>query len=230
MEIYIVRHGLSEANEKKILQGRIDFPLADEGRRQSHHLGKYFTERQIAFDRAVASNLSRAKETAEIILGYQGNPPLIEEEEGFQEVDIGDLQGLNGEEVTEKFPQYYGRGPERWMDFSEFGGETWTALCSRVNEAMPRYVNKDNLLDDTRLLIVAHGGVIRAMMSQLLCTSANFMFLRVENCCHIKINYMAIRGHTRRYIEYILPLDEMLVGGKPFEHGISGEERDKLVS
>ena len=230
MEIYIVRHGLSEANAKMILQGRIDYPLCDEGRRQAHHVGRYFCERKIGFDQAVTSNLSRASETAEIILSYQRNPPLLEKEEAFQEVDIGDLRGLTREEVDNKFPTYYNRGPESWLDFSEFGGETRAALYTRIDNAMPRYVNPDSLLDNTRLLIVAHGGVIRAMIRHLSEVDSDFMFLRIENCCHIKMNHMKIHGHVRRYIEYILPLDEGLVNGEPFVHGISEEDRSQLVS
>ena len=230
LEIYIVRHGLSEANEKKILQGGIDFPLSDEGRRQAHHVGMYFSERGIHFDKVVTSILSRARETAEIILSYQENSPSLEEEEQFKEIDTGDLQGLTMDEVRDKYPSYYMRSYMGWLDFSEFGGENWEELYARVDKAMQKYILPEEQMGDGRLLLVVHGGVIRAMLRSLSGVSVNFMFLRVANCSQMKINHIMAQGQVRRYIEYFLPLSETLVGGKPFVHGISEEERDKLVS
>lgn len=230
MEIYIVRHGLSEANEKNVLQGQIDYPLSDEGRRQAHHIGNYFGDCSIKFNRAVTSVLSRAKETAEIILKYQDDPPILEDEEKFKEIDIGKLQGFTSDEVRDKFPDYYKRGPNEWLDFSEYGGETWVDLCNRVDIAMSKYVTESKMLEEGNLLIVAHGGVLRAMLRTLLSAETNFMFLRVENCCHVKINYLAIRGHLRKYIEYIMPLENLIVNGKRYSHGISDDHRANLVS
>jgi len=230
MEIYLVRHGLSEANEKMILQGQIDFPLSHEGRRQARYLGLYFKSRGIRFDRAVTSNLSRAKETAMLILEQQEKPPLLEEDENFREIDIGSLQGFHIDEVTEKFPTYYQRGPDKWLDFSEYGGESWNLLCERVDSSMPLYAPDDNLLDSCKFLMVAHGGVLRAMIRYLMATDSNFMFLRMENCCHVKISYLMIRGHLRRYIEYILPLGDLIIDGETYNHDLSDEHRANLVS
>jgi len=230
MEIYLVRHGLSEANEKMIFQGQIDYHLSGEGKRQAEFLGRYFVFKEIKFDRAVTSHLSRAKETAQIILGCQDNPPAIEIENNFQEIDIGSLQGLNREEVKVKFPEYYKRGPDQWLDFSEYGGESWADICKRIDDSMPRYAPYKDLLTDKKLLIVAHGGILRAMIRHLIAADYNFMSLRVENCCHIKINFLTIREHLRRYIEYIMPLEELNMDGESYHHEISDEHRANLVS
>ena len=63
---YVVRHGETEANVSRILQGHNDFPLTEEGKRQASELAKKFIN--INFDHVFASDLLRARRTAEIIV------------------------------------------------------------------------------------------------------------------------------------------------------------------
>ena len=230
MEIYVVRHGLSEGNEKMIFQGRIDFPLAPEGQNQATHLGRFFNERGIKFDRIVSSPMKRASETAELIRSQLQDAAEIEMEEAFIELRIGKLEGIKGSEVQEKFPTYYQRPPSGWLDFSEFGGESWEELQKRVDSAIPKYVVEDQLLNREKLLIVSHGGAMRAIMKNLLQIDSGFMYIRIENCCHFKINHVVTRGHLRRYIEYVMPLTSALVNGEPYQYDISDDQRAKSVS
>ena len=62
MKLYIVRHGETKYNEKKIIQGHLDIPLSDEGIRQAKKLAKRLEV--INFDCIYTSDLKRAKQTA----------------------------------------------------------------------------------------------------------------------------------------------------------------------
>ncbi|MFA9401974.1 MAG: histidine phosphatase family protein, partial [Anaerolineales bacterium] len=66
-KITLLRHGLSTGNEKGIIQGQKDYPLAEEGIDQSHSLSHYWKDHNVTFDAIIASPLLRAKQTAEII-------------------------------------------------------------------------------------------------------------------------------------------------------------------
>jgi len=71
MTIYIVRHGETDLNSKGVMQGQIDEPLNNVGLELAEITGK--TMKGIQFDYCISSPLSRAKETAEIILRESGN-------------------------------------------------------------------------------------------------------------------------------------------------------------
>ena len=227
MEIYIARHGLSEGNAKRIFQGWIDFPLDKEGRKQAAHLGRYFSQQGVSFERIVSSSLLRARETAEIIHAQQDNPPEIEIEENFKEIQIGQLEGVNASEAQQRFPSYYKRPPSGWLDFEEFGGESWDSLSKRISDAMPKYVDESKLLEDGKVLIVAHGASMRAILRNLLQIDNGMMFIRVENCSHFKVNFVETRGYLRRYIEYFMPLTSLLVDGEPYVHLQDDSQRMK---
>lgn len=216
MDIYVVRHGLSEGNAQAIFQGWIDFPLAEEGRKQAEHLGKFFHQCDLKFDRIIASSMIRAQETARIIADQLENSPVIESENEFKEICVGDLEGVSLSDVELKFPDYYNRPPSGWFDFKEFGGESWEMLTARVDSAMPEYLDESKLLDSGKMLIVVHGASMRAILRNILKNDDRMMFIRIQNCTHFKVSFMMSREHLRRYIAYFMPLTSVIVDGKPY--------------
>ena len=89
MLIYIVRHGLTEWNKLKKLQGAADVPLAKEGILLAEKTGEAL--RNVRFDICFTSPLSRAKQTAEYVLGKR-DVPIIPDKR-IQEIDFGVLEG-----------------------------------------------------------------------------------------------------------------------------------------
>ena len=77
MMLYIVRHGETDWNRMKKVQGRTDIALNDYGR----HLAEETAEgmKEISLDLAYTSPLRRARETAEILVAGRKIPPLVEE-------------------------------------------------------------------------------------------------------------------------------------------------------
>jgi probable phosphoglycerate mutase len=219
MDIYVVRHGLSEGNAKAIFQGWIDFPLAEEGKKQAEHLGRFFQQRDLHFDRIVASSMIRAQETASIIADQlDGSQPTIESEEAFKEICVGDLEGVSLSDVETKFSSYYNRPPSGWFDFHELGGESWEMLTARVDSVMPKYLDENKLLDDGKMLIVAHGASMRAILRTILHNDDRMMFIRIQNCTHFKVSFTMSRACLRRYLAYFLPLTSVMVDGKPYHY------------
>jgi len=67
VKIILIRHGESEANRQRIIQGHQDSPLSELGMRQAEEMGDFLLENGYSFDSVYSSDLTRAKTTAEII-------------------------------------------------------------------------------------------------------------------------------------------------------------------
>ena len=67
--IYIVRHGETDNNKKRVLQGRSNLPLNEVGIKQAEKVKEYFAEKDVQFDKVYSSPLIRAIKTAQIITG-----------------------------------------------------------------------------------------------------------------------------------------------------------------
>jgi broad specificity phosphatase PhoE len=92
MDIYVIRHGQTDANLRHELQGRRDIPLNEQGRRQAEMVRAFFEERGVLFDRVYSSPLGRAIETARIVSG-RGVP--VETDDRLLEMDYGPYEGMD---------------------------------------------------------------------------------------------------------------------------------------
>mgnify|MGYP002528095625 FL=1 len=160
MEIYIVRHGETIWNEKKLLQGRTDIELNENGRRLAIITGKNL--RDTHFDIVFSSPLKRAHETARLIVGDRDIP--IVTNDLIKEMCFGDWEGQNMSELL-KDPsqdfQYFFKHPELYHPIG--CGESFQALCERASKFMTEYI-EPLAKTDTRVMIVAHGAINKALM------------------------------------------------------------------
>ena len=103
--ILLIRHGETAWNRGKIFRGVYDIPLNENGRIQAGHVAKALVSRHI--DAAYSSPLSRAKETARIVL----KPHRIEAavHEGLKDFNYGKWTGLEDDEVAHKWPEEHVR-------------------------------------------------------------------------------------------------------------------------
>ena len=67
-DLYLVRHGQTMFNEKRVIQGWCDAPLTSEGEEQAERVGRYFACEGIAFDHAYTPTLTRTQQTIERIV------------------------------------------------------------------------------------------------------------------------------------------------------------------
>ncbi|MBN2256915.1 MAG: histidine phosphatase family protein [Anaerolineaceae bacterium] len=157
--LVLLRHGRSLGNENGFLQGQQDVPLTDEGRNQARLLAERWFEDQVHFDLVITSPLSRAKETADIIVNRLGCP--IVAEPLLMERNVGSLAGAKVDRHEQLIDQDLIASPYR--SFSGDGEGDWQ-LFLRAGQVI------NNLMqhDPGSYLLVAHGGIINQMIHAIL--------------------------------------------------------------
>lgn len=93
--LYIVRHGQTHKNKQKLLQGRSNTPLNDEGRSQALEVGAKLNEMGIKPEKLYSSPLIRAVETAELIGSACAGDAEVHTDDRLIEMDYGPFEGMN---------------------------------------------------------------------------------------------------------------------------------------
>ena len=176
--LYIIRHGRTDWNDEERLQGRTDIPLNEEGRKMARKAAEDFKD--INFDIAFCSPLSRAKETAEILLEGRDIPIVFDER--LLEMSFGVCEGMKYyfADPNTKVSTFF-RDPEHYTDPPE-GAESMDELFERTGEFL-REVVEPELSKGKDVLIVGHG----AMNSAIICQVKNiprseYWSAGLENC------------------------------------------------
>lgn len=161
----MVRHGQSTANAAGVWQGRLDFPLSDEGRRQARCAGKALASENL--DAIYASPLSRAYETAELIAHEAGFEEGVTAETGLVERAGGLLEGTTREEREARIPELVQKlanlpEEERW---SVVGAESDEEVLRRFSGTLSQIRTVHGA--ESRVVVVSHGGSMRAFLRDL---------------------------------------------------------------
>lgn len=149
--LYLVRHGKTLFNEKRVIQGWCDSPLTGEGELQAARVGRYLAHAGVAFDHAYASTLARTHQTIEAITTMPYGREL-----GLREWFFGAYEG----ERVDLMPA------RPWGDyFVQFGGEGQDEfrerICSTLQNIMARPGHEN-------VLVVSHGSACREFMVRWL--------------------------------------------------------------
>ena len=161
--IVFVRHGEADNNVKRMLVGRhIESHLTESGIQQAKDTGQHL--RKMKIDRVYVSPVTRAIETAKIICEI--NQLEYQTDERLYEIELGDLVGMNYDEVIEKhgnlFLKFY---TEDDPILDSYGIESFSAVKKRIrnllDESMKSYRDKN-------LLFVTHLDPIKAAVSLML--------------------------------------------------------------
>jgi Fructose-2,6-bisphosphatase len=147
-DLYLVRHGETDWNRQRRIQGLTDIPLNDTGREQARLTGMLLTRRPIT--RVFASPLSRARETAEIIAAELGlaDPEL---RDALVERNYGEAEGLGFAEIDRLYPP----------GVAVAGRESREEVAARI---LPELVRIAAEHPGESLVVVSHGGAIRAAL------------------------------------------------------------------
>lgn len=180
--LYLIRHGITEWNVIKRLQGQTDVPLNEEGRKMAQAAHDEYKD--VHFDICFASPLVRAKETAEILLKDRDIP--IEYDDRLKEMGFGENEGmLNYRDESSSISVLF-RTPEKYTS-SINGSETFDELFARTGEFLAERV-EPLLKENKDVLIVGHG----AMNSSIVCrmkgrSYEDFWKEGIPNCKLIKL-------------------------------------------
>ena len=174
--IYIVRHGETKWNAEGRIQGHTDVGLTERGREQARAVARRLAG--IDFDAAYCSDMSRARDTALIILGERAT--RLQELPALREYNKGVFEGLTPEEYRQRHPDLYQASLVNDPDFAPPGGETIRQCQARLS----RFVGllRERHLDED-VLVVGHGGSLRSGIVALLGLplEANWKFV-MQNC------------------------------------------------
>ena len=157
MDLLLVRHGVTAHNLDRIFMGWDPVPLAAEGRVQIAKLAERLAGERV--DRILASDVARAKESAEIIAAHLRLPIAFHEE--LREVHVGEAKGIGYEDAALRWPGIL--DPDGEVPFP--GGESFAALADRAARFLRESVVSDR---DERVLVVTHGGLVRGVAARLL--------------------------------------------------------------
>jgi broad specificity phosphatase PhoE len=171
----LVRHGQSTWNREHRIQGQLDPPLSDEGRRQAELLGRRLAGRRLAG--FYTSDLKRAFETAGAIARVVDLKP--EPTPGLREIFLGEWEGLRTEEIAKRFPDAWARwGEEADWDLVP-GGEGAASFEARVMATLDEILDRHSHGD---VLVVSHGGVIQVALHRVIGRPSRGLFpFKIQN-------------------------------------------------
>ena len=175
-QLFIVRHGETVWNREGRIQGHTDVALSDRGIDQAARLAGRLSS--VSFDAAYASDLRRASATASLIL--QGRDVPLHPSPRLREYHKGAFEGMTDAELRARFPDEYPSYVSKDLDYAPEGGESTRDVSDRMSSIICEI--KDRHMDE-RVLVVGHGGSLRAAMMALLGMSldANWRFV-FGNC------------------------------------------------
>ena len=211
VEIYIVRHGETQHNIDKLVQGWCDSPLTSKGEAQAKILGEQM--RHIPFATAYAGDLGRQQSTASIILSENitGCGTELKTDPRFREIGFGSFEGKKQDELVSKLGQALDVKADRFEDIlnhcsqKDISGliassdpdkraETGEECCSRFTEGLLEAASESESKAGTEpqithILVVSSGAVMGLMMEKLdpdgrythLMGNADAIIVEIEN-------------------------------------------------
>lgn len=162
--LVLVRHGQTTFNLEDRWQGSLsDEPLNETGRAQVRAVAERLTAWSDPLTALYASDLVRARESAEILAERLGLEPVIEP--ALREMSHGEYEGLTKAEARARFPGEHAALEADPLHVTRPGGESYATLGERLWPAVERIVARHV---GERVGLVSHGGPIRLILSRAL--------------------------------------------------------------
>ncbi len=157
MTIYFARHGETDWNVKKRIQGKTDIPLNERGIMQAKMLADTLRERNMHLARVYTSPQKRAKETAVIAAEAIGADCVVIDE--LRELDLGLWEGSNWDIIEEENSEIYRawRKDKRYVHIPR--GENYNELLKRTLAAVEKILAQET----QDVLVVSHSAVIMVL-------------------------------------------------------------------
>lgn len=157
--IYLTRHGQTQWNVQKRMQGWLDSPLTIDGQSEALALGKSLAP--IPFRAAYVSSSGRAIDTAKLICKNRQIPVFFKQQ--LKEIHIGEWQGMTNEEIQSQFPQQHYAYYNTPADYRSDEGETFQEVLNRVLPTIEDIINRYD--ENDAVLIVTHAVVKKLLIA-----------------------------------------------------------------
>lgn len=170
-ELVLVRHGETDSNKTRIIQGHMDTPLSLVGMEQAKLVAVHLADQR--FNLAISSDLQRALKTGEAIMEANDSISSIEAWEVVRERSFGKLEGQAAQQLLGAVK---GKSKEQLMSWGPVGGETGLQFRERIRRFTKKLGKKIvGLKGEERpvVLVATHGGFIKEF---------NMMVVDEHNC------------------------------------------------
>ena len=181
LDLWLIRHGETDWNRERRIQGQQQNPLSALGVKQARRLGLRLESE--TFDKVYSSDLKRALQTAQLALPDAD----ICQDKRLREISRGVLEGRTKEEMSEEEAQLYKEMRRDPLNNRPPGGENFRDVNVRVEDWLA------DLPKEGKVVAFAHGGIVHTRLHLLLGSSKTWSFA-VNNT---SITRLLIReGHT----------------------------------
>lgn len=159
VKIYLTRHGQTEWNLQKRMQGWFDSPLTQEGQQAAIALGRRLA--QIPFSAIYASSSGRTVDTAKFICCERQIPIFFKQQ--LREINVGEWQGMTDSEIRRTYPEQYHHYYNHPTEYKSEEGETFEDVLQRVLPVIKDVI--EDYEDDEPVLIVTHAVVKKLLIA-----------------------------------------------------------------
>lgn len=188
MKFYFIRHGQTDWNVAKKIQGKTDIDLNAAGVIQAEKLGEDLCKRDYDIKTVYTSKLKRAFKTAAIISQKLEVECVVLD--GVEEVNLGLWEGLSWSEVRENFPKEFSVWHENRGDTEPPQGESYREMLERVLIALRQLKEKN----EGNVAVITHSAVIMALQSYINDTPfENMVQYKTANTSVVMVDGESIR-------------------------------------
>ena len=162
LKVYLLRHGETDWNKIRRVQGSSDIPLNEEGRRVARLTAEGM--RDMPIDLVYSSPLKRARETVEILCADRGVEIVYDER--IREIGFGEFEGITWAEIQGKeeyagFRKFF-LDPDHYVP--ERGAESIEEVIARADSFLSERIYPHEG-EDLTILVAAHGAMIRGLLA-----------------------------------------------------------------
>ncbi len=159
--LFLIRHTEPAGWAKGLCHGALDVPLSDDGEIHARRIGDHLGGMRI--DAVYSSPLSRAVATASAVASPHGLEPMLRED--LREIDFGVFEGRTFDEIAASHPDVYAKWMREPTSVRFPGGESFAGLSERAMREITR-IRREH--EGGSVSVVTHGGVIRAVLAEIL--------------------------------------------------------------
>ena len=210
VRVLLVRHGETVWNQENRWQGQADTPLSETGYDQARQLARRLQNEERPIRAIYTSDLSRARDTADILGQVLGVTPL--ETAAWREMDIGTWSGLTTSEVATRHAEEWAR-LRQGEDLPRGGGETFAQFQGRLLQSSQQFIRDHR---GEQIIVVTHGGAVRAFLLHCRGLDMN-QFGQIEKIGNTGVSEVSLfpNGETEIHsINSIVHLDGVALSGE----------------
>ncbi|WEV51489.1 phosphoglycerate mutase family protein [Lactobacillus sp. ESL0731] len=181
-DLYLMRHGETIFNQRKLVQGAVDSPLTAAGIKEAAKMGTYLKEQGLTFDHAFASTQERASDTLELVTKQP-----YERLKGLKEWDFGLFEA----QPEYLLPKFIFTDTAQANFFVPYGGEAAMQVMDRMDKTISKIMATPA---NQQVLVVSHGAAILMFLVKWMTSTEIAKIKDLPNCSVLHFTYDTATG------------------------------------